>query len=123
MTPTVKCDGDCLEVRINGDTRFDIEFVRQYVKDEGLVVLPPGVVTVTSTTPVPGGVVTLSMVGEKPWRKASAGGSATSSVPVRSMQQAALQVNLFHRAVSAAGAKPRVLAYSSDCAKYAICPM
>lgn len=27
--PTSQCDGDCLEVRITGDTRFDLEFVRR----------------------------------------------------------------------------------------------
>ena len=29
IAPTPGCDGDCLEVRINGDTRFDLEFVRR----------------------------------------------------------------------------------------------
>ena len=29
VPPTARCDGDCLEVRITGDTRFDLEFVRR----------------------------------------------------------------------------------------------
>ena len=29
VLPTGQCDGDRLEVRITGDTRFDLEFVRR----------------------------------------------------------------------------------------------
>ncbi len=53
------------------------------MNEAGLVVLPPGVVTVTSTTPVPAGVVTLSVVGPATENVADVLPNFTSVAPAR----------------------------------------